>query len=644
LVDRRSRERRGAKPDGPALEVRRASVPAPRPSQVPGARRTQPPPPRRTQPPAPPVVDPDALAVGAASESTVRALAVEVTRLRHELERAERRVDAMKQIGRALGSNLALEPLLFEMVARTTELLEADRSTLFLVDRERNELTAKVVQGADLRDVRLPLGVGIAGWVAEHGEPVHIQDAYNDVRLDPEVDRKSGYKTRSMLVWPVRRPRGDRVIGVMQVLNKRAGSFDGNDERLLEAIASEIGVALEVSRLYGDALEKNRALERTRGELMLLIETERLISSGLDQGAMLRAIIDTARERLGAKGGFVHLLDERGTTIEIGASAGLSAQRLKGYAPTLDDPFLRRVMLGGAPVIENAPEGVARGRITVRRLLAAPIITPTHGTIGVIELVNKRGKAAFGEADAETLAVVAAQAGRAIVAERERTERERGERLTTIGRMLSGVVHDLRTPLTLIGGYATLMAGQGDHEERARHAQAITRQIDVMSAMTRDLLAFARGESSLLVRKVYVDRFMAEMRAYLEREFEGTGVCLEVRSGYKGVARFDESKLLRVFHNIARNAREAMPRGGTFSVGSTKQGTLLEFSFADTGAGIPADVAGRVFEPFVTSGKQGGTGLGLAMVKRIAEEHRGEVSFESAPGRGTTFTFRLPMA
>lgn len=580
---------------------------------------------------------------GRDAEARIRELEDEVSDLRAELLRSERRVDAMKQIGRALGSNLEIEPLLGEIVSRTTELLEADRSTLFLIDRARGELHSKVIEGKELREIRLPIGVGLAGWVAASGEPLHIKNAYADQRFNPEVDKKSGYRTRSVLVWPVRAPRGDAVVGVIQVLNKRTGPFDATDERLLEAIASEIGVGLEVARLYGEAIERNAALERTRSELMLLIETERAISDSQDPSTLLRTILETARNKLSARGALLYLLDDRGVDLELAVTSGITESRIAKFKPSPSDPILSEAMLGAKPVLKNDVEGLARGRVRVRRILAAPIISKAAGTLGVIELVGKRGRAVFTSEDATTLAVVASQAGRAITAERERADRERAERLTTIGRMLSGVVHDLRTPLTLISGHAELMAGSDDDDERQQHARAVAKQVELMTAMTKDLLAFARGERSVLIRKVYVERFMAEMDEYLTREFAGTGVKLELKVGCKGTARFDETKLLRVFHNIARNAREAMPGGGRFTVSLNRVGGDLVFEFADTGAGIAKAVEGKVFEPFVTSGKTGGTGLGLAMVKRIAEEHRGSVSYDSQPGRGTRFFFTIPV-
>lgn len=575
-------------------------------------------------------------------ELRIRELESELIDLREELGRSERRVEAMKQIGSVLGSNLHLDVLLSEIVSRTTDLLEADRSTLFLIDTQRQELWSKVLEGSGLREIRLPFGVGIAGWVANHGKPLHIKNAYTDKRFNPEFDKRSGYRTRCVLAWPVRRPRGE-IIGVIQALNKRDGAFSATDERLLEAIASEIGVALEVATLYQEAVARSGALERAQRELMLLFETERAISQSYDLREMLGSILDTALTALHARSGAIHLLDERGLTLEMVSSAGPGAAWLKNGHQS-GEAVIGNVLKTNEPIAINDLRGIKRGRLSVTSVLAVPIQTKSTGAIGVLELNNKDDRNGFTSEDIKALTVVASQAGRAINAEQRRKDRERSERLTTIGQMLSGIIHDLRTPMTLISGYTQVMALSDKTAEREQYAHLVLKQVEGLSSMTRDLLAFARGERSILIRKVYVQRFIDEMKEYLEKEFEGSGVNLKTELRYKGAARFDETKMRRVFHNIARNAREAMPGGGKFTITVSTQGGDLVIEFADTGSGIPSDLEGRIFEPFSTSGKVGGTGLGLTMVKQIAEEHRGSVTYVSEPKKGTRFTFRVPLA
>src|SRR5439155_23367876 len=114
-----------------------------------------------------------------------------------------------------------------------------------------------------------------------------------------------------------------------------------------------------------------------------------------------------------------------------------------------------------------------------------------------------------------------------------------------------------------------------------------------------------------------------------------------VEARYDGIAYFDEQKLLRVFHNLARNAVEAMPEGGQLRVIVDKVDDSIVWTVKDTGPGIPPELHGRLFELFAT-GKKGGTGLGLAIVKKILDDHRGTVTCDSAP-TGTTFTVRMPL-
>jgi len=576
------------------------------------------------------------------AEQVIRELEDEVADLRAELLRSERRVDAMKQIQRTLGSNLTPDTLLRELVANTTELLEADRSTLFLVDAESGELFSRVLEGDEVREIRLPRGVGLAGWVASQGEPVHIRDAYNDDRFNPDVDKKTGYRTRCMLVWPVRPPREDRVIGVLQVLNKRTGVFESTDERLLESIASSVGVALEVMTLYQEAIDRTAELERARDKLELLWETERAISQSPDLAATLDVILSTALDRLNARSASVYLLNEHNLTIEVVSTAGSYKASLQKQRPSLEDEVLGRVVRRNEPVVINEDPNVKRGRAKVVRLIAVPITTAHSGTIGVIELLNRKTDRGFTENDAKALEVVAGQAGRAVHAERRRATRARASRLAAIGKMMSGVVHDLRTPMTLINGYSQLMVIADDQEERDELGHGILKQVEVMSSMTKELLDYAKGERQILVRKVYVQRFMDEMHEHLSQEMDGTGVELDMAVSYKGAARFDETKMRRVFHNIARNAVEAMPGGGCFGVAASKKKDRLEFVLSDDGPGIPVEMEGRLFEEFATSGKAGGTGIGLSMVKRIVEEHRGTVRCNSDE-TGTRFTVTLPL-
>lgn len=120
----------------------------------------------------------------------------------------------------------------------------AERCTVYAVDRERGQIVAKIAQRTAI-EIRLPLGVGIAGTVAQTGETINVPDAYADPRFDRNVDVRSGFRTQNMLVVPVWSVDGRQVIGVIQVLNKRSGAFERTDQMMLERIAETASRAIE---------------------------------------------------------------------------------------------------------------------------------------------------------------------------------------------------------------------------------------------------------------------------------------------------------------------------------------------------------------------------------------------------------------
>ena len=157
-------------------------------------------------------------------------------------------------------------------------------------------------------------------------------------------------------------------------------------------------------------------------------------------------------------------------------------------------------------------------------------------------------------------------------------------------RQLSSVIHDLKTPLTVMSGYVQLMQSSNDPAQREKFAELILKQFDHIGAMQREVLEFARGEKSVLIRKVYVQKFFDDVREQLEGELARRGVELVVDVQERGTARFDEGKMLRVVNNLARNAAEAMGQGGgkfVIKVTRDKEDKALVVSFSDTGPGIP---------------------------------------------------------
>ncbi len=159
------------------------------------------------------------------------------------------RLSLLVDLTAALAREIDLDQWLEEAAIQLADALEAERATVWLVDGERSDLVTKVAVLPEVSALRQPLGRGIAGWVAEHGESLRIDDAASDPRFDPSADKLTGFSTRSSLAAPIRDQPTSPVRGVVQVLNKKAGAFDDEDERYLATLGRELGKALALTTL-----------------------------------------------------------------------------------------------------------------------------------------------------------------------------------------------------------------------------------------------------------------------------------------------------------------------------------------------------------------------------------------------------------
>lgn len=575
------------------------------------------------------------------------------------LRREQKKVALVQEVGKALSTVGDLDTLLRLIMEKVTALMEADRSTLFLVTEDGRQLWSKIIQGSEVVEIRLDVGEGVAGWVAQTREIVNIPDAYADQRFQPSVDLKSGYRTRSVLSVPMLGAMGG-LVGVLQVLNKHDGVFTTPDEELMSALASQAAIAIENARLYHSLVTQNqelsrarRDLERRQRELNALYEVEKELSAALDLDDLLSRILAQAITVLGGGAGSIALVEPDGA-LRFRTVQGPAAPRLIERTLPHGTGLLGWSIAHKTPIIVDDPSSDPRHAAEIAReagvkpqhIMVAPLVDG-EDVMGGIEIIDQRrtvrdGEASWSDDDLKLLVLIAAQAASAIGLARRRSEQSNRDRLASIGRMLAGLLHDLKTPMTIISGYAQLMAASDEANQRETYVEQIQRQFDLMAGMTREVLAFARGDTDLVVRKVYVNRYTEELATQLGAATAGRSIDFEIEAKFDGVAYFDEQKLLRVFHNLARNAVEAMPDGGKLRVAVDKVGDQLLWTVSDTGPGIPQELRGRLFELFAT-GKKGGTGLGLAIVKKVVDDHHGSIAVESGPG-GTTFSIRIPLS
>ncbi len=593
------------------------------------------------------------------SVSVGRAVPSEVDLLRELLEQERAKVRALEDIGVALGSTLDLTDLLALVVNRVSQVVDADRSTLYLIDEDTGELWSKVAQGEQVVEIRLRLGEGLAGWVAQSGKSLNIKDAYLDSRFNSFWDQQTGYRTRSIMCVPMKNHHG-RTLGVIQVLNKRDGYFTVDDESLLSALASQAAVCVENSKLFLSVVGKNmelletkNQLERKVRELDVLVEMANVAATAGKLDDLLEGVLSRTMHAIDAEAASILLSDEHTGDLRFRAAMGGAPDAVKRVRIKAGEGICGWVAINGEPQIVNDVRHDRRHSRDLendigyhpRSVLCVPL--RWEDGVGALELLNKSGgEANFTEDDLKLAAVIAGQVSSAIGLARAREQREREERLSTIGQLLSGVLHDLKTPITVISGAVQLLVSERDEAKRQGLADRVVRQVGVINSLIRETLAFARGESSLWVRKVYLHKFFGDLQEQLAQEFRGRNMSVKLDLRDRGVAHFDQHKLHRGIYNLARNAAEALNgQAGTLTLSTERRASdgFLLIKVTDTGPGVSQEIRGRLFESFATYGKVGGTGLGLAIVRKIVQDHGGTIDVESQPGE-TTFTIALPEA
>lgn len=198
-----------------------------------------------------------------------------------------------------LAGVMDLNTLISRIMSAATDLLDAERSTLFLYDEETDELWSRFAEGLTQREIRFRADSGIASHVLKSGTIANIADPYSDARFNPEIDRETGFTTTSILCAPIVHKRGTR-IGVAQVLNKRGGVFSSTDEARLQSFAAQISASLENARLFENILEmkaySDSILRSTRDGILTLDRERKIVTANLSACRILNA---TEREMIG---------------------------------------------------------------------------------------------------------------------------------------------------------------------------------------------------------------------------------------------------------------------------------------------------------------------------------------------------------
>jgi PAS domain S-box-containing protein len=516
------------------------------------------------------------------------------------------------EIGSMVNSTLNLAEVLALIMRHVNRVTNSIASTLMLLDDKTGELVFSVPTGpkADkLTDIRLPSGKGIAGWVAEHEQPVLVANVREDPRFYQEIDKISGFETKSILCVPLKAKT--RLIGVLEAINKADGtSFTEEDTLLLSIFAYQAAMAIENARLYGElkeSEEKYRLLVENANDAIFIAQDDVVTFPNPKTEAM----IGYPSEEL-ARIPFLDLIHPEDRDMVLDRNK----RRLKGEEPPSTCSFR---------IINRAGEELWVQLNTV-------LIT-WEGRPATLNLLRD-------------------------ITQQRRLEAQlhEAQRMESLGTLAGGIAHNFNNILMGIQGNASLVLldTKSGHQHYDR-LENIEQGVRSGSELTKELLGFARG-GKYEARPTDLN----ELTKRGSDMFGRTKKEIAIHIKYQGdiwPVKVDQGQIEQVLLNLYVNGSQAMPVGGDLYIQTEnvtldkgylrpfdlEPGRYVKISVTDTGVGMDEETQKRIFEPFFTTKEMGrGTGLGLATVYGIIKNHGGIINLYSEKGKGTTFTIYLP--
>jgi signal transduction histidine kinase len=220
----------------------------------------------------------------------------------------------------------------------------------------------------------------------------------------------------------------------------------------------------------------------------------------------------------------------------------------------------------------------------------------------------------------------------------------RSERLSTLGKFASMIIHDLRNPLSIVKGYAEILSISAPTPERTTLlSNKLLAEAERLNRMVGELLDYSRGNIRLNLGPVSVADLFAKLRDQYEDSLAGRKIRLEFENSVIEPLLLDMDRIYRVFSNLIDNGRKAMRQGGVLSFVSRVAGESVAIQVSDNGEGMDEVTRSHLFEPFFSASSSGGTGLGMLVVSNVVEAHQGTIEVESALGKGTSIRICLPL-
>jgi signal transduction histidine kinase len=564
-----------------------------------------------------------------------------------ELKVRYERLKLLYQVGSVIHSTLESQPALALIAREAARLMQASSCSVVLINPTTGFLEIQAAEGLSpvATGLKLRVGEGLTGWVAQKGLPARVGDVTQDKRyimLRPEV--------RSELAVPLE--VNGEVRGVLNVDSDRVEAFTTDDQELLETLAIQAARVIQNTWLYEQLRLKARLLES-------LASVSRTINSALNLDEVLQTITRDAAELMQAKMCSLMMLDDTGNWLDLRASHGAGEAYLRKPRLNVGESLLGAVVRRRKPIqVDNVQTSAGYQNVEVARqeglvsLLSAPLLFSGEaiGTLNIYtaapyKFSNEEIRILTAFAELSAIAIEKARLYERLVDTEE--QMRQNEKLSALGLLAAEVAHEIRNPLTVMKMlYHSLDLNFPKADPRAEDARLMGEKIEHLNKIVERILDFARTTEPKL-DPVDLNAVIEELSLLVRHKLANQGVLLQpqLQTALPNVLG-DAMQLEQAFLNLILNAAEAMPEGGTLTVRTRTEvsdGPVL-VEFADTGEGMSEEQCSKAFRSVLNTTKAKGTGLGLAIVGRTIETHGGELNIQSQRGRGTTITISFPQA
>ncbi len=549
---------------------------------------------------------------------------------------------------RDLRTLLHPQKALDRILAAAVRSTRADSGSFILINPNTGFLDIEASHNLSQRARRVKLrpGEGITGWVATTGQALRTGDVREEKRYI-----SINARVRSEMAVPVEM-RG-QVVGLLNVDSTQVNAFSARDEERL------IDMALEAAQWLELAWEIDQLRLKGR-QLTSLVDIGQMIIAETNFDEILNQITRQTLRFMKARICSVFLLNEEATELVLRASEGGSKlyrgkPNLSVEDSLLGSVVMRRKPLSVVDVMEEKrylQQDVARKEQLVS-MLAVPLIFAGKAQ-GVLALYTQQRHrfsndeikliSALGD-----LSAVAIEKGRLLARVVDMEEKLRAsERLSALGLLAAEIAHEIRNPLTVVQMlFHALMEGVEMDATSQRDAELISEKMRQMNRILDQVLSFARS-SEPMKEQVRADQIIDDV--FLLTRHKLLAQNIDVRSTVSGLLPpflVDRAQIEQVLLNLILNAADAMPKGGILRLSAsleTVEGKPhVVVGVRDNGQGMSHEQIANLFMPFLTS-KESGTGIGLAIVKKIMENHQSKLEVESKLGQGTKFTLFFPIA